>query len=195
MSELCVIGVYWQVETVMFSLEPSRDSKFEAIWQQALDGINNLNIRDPELPRQSKISKSLKSNNEFGKNHLFQSPKDMYQKIYFEIFDQILISMKSRFETNLSQFFKSLEAFAIGNTSDIDKIIGFYDDNFDRDIFLNLTSRSNNAVRNSKEAVEFSRENEYTMVILPEYVKFIRSILQFQVLHIQMKRLSLLCND
>ena len=102
--------------------------------------------------------------------------------------------MKSRFETNLSQFFKSLEAFAIGNTSDIDKIIGYYDD-FDRDIFLNLTSRSNNAVRNSKEAVEFSRENEYTMVILPEYVKFIRSILQFQVLHIQMKRLSLLCND
>ena len=195
MSELCVIGVYWQVETVMFSLEPSRDSKFEAIWQQALDGINNLNIRDPELPRQSKISKSLKSNNEFGKNHFFQSPKDMYQKIYFEIFDQILISMKSRFETNLSQFFKSLEAFAIGNTSDIDKIIGFYDDNFDRDIFLNLTSRSNNAVRNSKEAVEFSRENEYTMVILPEYVKFIRFILQFQVLHIQMKRLSLLCND
>ena len=111
----------------------------------------------------------------------FQSLQDMYRKTYFEIFDQVLMTLKIRFETDVSQFFKSLETFAIGITSDINKIIGFYDDDFDkdrwvsdRDMFLNLMSRNNETIRKLKEAVEFLRENEYTMGILPECVRFIR---------------------
>ena len=44
-----------------------------------------------------------------------------------------LIFLKSRYKTDSSQFFKSLEAFAIGNTSDVDRINGFYNDDFDKD--------------------------------------------------------------
>ena len=102
----------------------------------------------------------------------------MYWKIYFDIFDQVLMLLQSRFKTDSSQFFKSLEAFGIGNTSDINKIIGFCHDDFDkdrlvsnRDMFLNLTSRTNKTVQNLKKAVKFLRENEYTMRIPPEYVK------------------------
>ncbi|XP_033231664.1 uncharacterized protein LOC117182668 [Belonocnema kinseyi] len=105
----------------------------------------------------------------------------MYRKIYFEIFHQVLESLKSRFETDSSHFLKSLEAFTIGNASDGDKIITFYNGDFDkdrlvsdRDMFLELTSRSNKPVRNLKDAVEFSRGNECTFGVLPEYVKFIR---------------------
>ena len=50
----------------------------------------------------AEILNRLKSNNKFGKNHVFQSPKDLYRKIYFEIFDQVLMSLKSRFETDSS---------------------------------------------------------------------------------------------
>ena len=101
------------------------------------------------------------------------------------------MSLKSKFETDPSQFFKSLEAFAIGNNSDIDNIISFYNDDFDkdrlvsdRDMFLNLMIRINKAVRNLNKAVEFLRENEHTMGVLPEYVRFIHSCRQFQVLHV-----------
>ena len=167
MSELYVIDSYQKVEAVMFNLEASRDFRLEVISQKDLHSINDLDIRDRELPRH-KISKRLESNNEFGKHHIFHSPKDTDWEIYFEIFDRILMSLKSRLKTDSSQFFKSLEAFAIGNTSYIDKIIGFYDDDFDkdrlasdRDMFLNLTSKSNKTIRNLKEAVEFLRENEW----------------------------------
>ena len=42
MPKLCVIDFYWKVETAMFSLEASRDSKFEILRQQALDGIQKI---------------------------------------------------------------------------------------------------------------------------------------------------------
>ena len=43
------------------------------------------------------------------------------------------MSLNDRLKTDSSQFFKSLEGFAIWNTSDIDKIIGFYNDDSDKD--------------------------------------------------------------
>ena len=76
MSELCVIEPY-RSKLSVFSLEAFHDSRFEVIWQRPCDCINDLDIKDPKLP-QRKISKRLKSNNEFGKNHVFQSPQDMY---------------------------------------------------------------------------------------------------------------------
>ena len=41
-------------------------------------------------------------------------------------------------------------------------------------MFLNSTRRSNKTVRNFKEAVEFLRENKYTMEIVSEYIRCIR---------------------
>ena len=93
MFEICVIGSYRKFETVVFSLEEFRDFKIELIQQKALDGIRDLDIRGPELPRHYKISKRPKSNNEFGKNHVIQSLKDTYLKIDFEIVDQIIDSI------------------------------------------------------------------------------------------------------
>ena len=76
MSELCVIDSYWKAEAVVLGLEASRVSRFEAISQKAWfrNGMIELDIRDPKLPRQRKISKRLKSNNEFGKNIMFFNP-------------------------------------------------------------------------------------------------------------------------
>ena len=82
----------------------------------------------------------------------------MYRKIYFQLFDRVIMSLKSKFETDSSQFVKSLETFPIGNTSDIDKKIGFYNDDFDDDrlvsdthMLLSLTTRTNKTGQNLKE--------------------------------------------
>ena len=49
MSELHVIDSYRKVEAVMFSLEAFHDSRFQVIWKKVVDGIIDLDIRDPEL--------------------------------------------------------------------------------------------------------------------------------------------------
>lgn len=51
----------------------------------------------------------------------------------FEIYDQILGSLKSRFETDSVQFFKSLESFIIGGSNDARNIIKFNQDDFEED--------------------------------------------------------------
>ena len=62
---------------------------------------------------------------------------------------------------------KSLEAFAVEKSTNVAKIINFYGDNCEKDrlvsdkeMFLNLTSRSNVKVSNLREIVNFLRKNE-----------------------------------
>lgn len=181
-SELSVNDSYRKIEGVIYCMNVSRDSKFEIIWQKSNNGVKELDIDEPQLPRQRKIPKRLDSSN--SENLVFKTPKEMYRKIYFEIYDRVLTSLNSRFDTEAARFLKSLEAFAVGESTNVAQIINFYGDDFeedalvsDRDMFLNLTSRSNVKISNLREIVNFLRKNEWSMGLIPDYVKFIKLLM------------------
>ncbi|XP_025265106.1 zinc finger MYM-type protein 1-like [Camponotus floridanus] len=181
-SELSVNDSYRKIEGVMYYINVSRDSKFEIIWQKSNDGVKELDIDEPQLPRQRKIPKRLDTSNT--ENLVFKTPKEMYRKIYFEIYDRVLTSLNNRFDTEAARFLKSLEAFAVGESTNVTEIINFYGDDFekdrlisDRDMLLNLTSRSNVKVSNLREIVNFLRKNEWSMGLIPDYVKFIKLLM------------------
>lgn len=93
-SEYCVIDSYQKVEAVIDSLSNSRDSKFEIIWEKACNGVEKFDIEEPSLPRCKRIPKRLlHSSNANVQDHAFQTPKDMYRKLYYEVYDQFLTSI------------------------------------------------------------------------------------------------------
>lgn len=146
--------------------------------------IIKLVQRKPQRkPRQRKIPRRFdyNTNNE---EYVFKTPKDMYRKLYLEVYDQVYKSLNSRFNTDSSRFYKSLEAFAIGyKSNDIQCVIDFYQDDFDkdklltdRDMFLHLVKNKGMEVNNVRAVVDFLRTNELGKY-LPEYNKLIQLIL------------------
>ena len=127
-TELSVIESCKKIEAVYFCLQTAWDSKFEVICQKSIHAIQELQVDEPTLPRHRKIPKRLDSNET---NHVFKTPKDFYRKIYFEIFDSVLLSLKSRFNTESIKFFKSLEQFSIGEFDNVEQITEFYRGDFE----------------------------------------------------------------
>lgn len=180
--ELSVIDSFRKIEAVTFALDVSRDSKFESIWLKSIEFAKNFDIEEPNLPRQRKISKQIDSKND--KNHVFKTPEEYYRKIYCEIFDQVLCSLKSRFDTDSAKFFQTLEKFAVGETVDVKKIILFYKDEFDemrlvsdRDMVLNLMKRKEVNAKSLKDIVQFMKENDWCRGLVPEYLRFIQLLI------------------
>lgn len=109
--------------------------------------MTNLDELDKsQIPRQRKIPKRL--DQDTSENFKFKTPQDFFKKSYFEVFDQLIVSLKSRFDNDSAQFFKLLERFALEQPADIDKIVKFYKNNFDKgkllsdkDMFLQLLKR------------------------------------------------------
>ena len=47
-----------------------------------------------------------------------------------EVFDQVINSLESRFNTNSAEFSKSSEDFAVGKSGDVKNIVAFYKEDF-----------------------------------------------------------------
>ncbi|XP_053968442.1 uncharacterized protein LOC128869864 [Anastrepha ludens] len=118
---LSVIESYEKVGAVTDVLNASRDSKFEEIWQKSVQAAEDLEIDEPRIPRQRKIPKRLDTGTTT--NVQFKTAKDFFRKSYIEIYDQLISSLRRRFENDSAQFFKLLERFAIGQAADIDVIV------------------------------------------------------------------------
>ncbi|XP_051160476.1 uncharacterized protein LOC127281036 [Leptopilina boulardi] len=181
-SELCVIESYQKIEAVTDFLIDSRDSKFVKIWQKCLETVDKLELEEPKLPRQRKIPKRIQTST--SEDHRFNTPEDFYRKLYFEVFDQIIVSLKSRFENDSAGFFKSLEQFVIGEPVNVDEIVDFYKDDFDkerlindREMFLQLLKRKNVQVKNLREVVDFLKQNEWSRGLILEFVRFVKLLM------------------
>lgn len=182
-TELSVLDSMKKIEVVAYGLNMARETKFDKIWGKSIEDVVKLSIEGPKLPRQRRIPKRLQSGNV--ENHIFENPVQYYRKMYFQIFDQVVQSLNSRFDTDSSRFFKSLESFAIGQLSDVEKIIEFYQDDFDRerlindrDLFLDVAKKSNGKMEKLKDVVGFLRINkEWCMGLVPEYVRYIRLLI------------------
>ena len=72
------------------------------------------------------------------RNHVFHSIEELYKKIHFKVFDQVTSSSTNRFDTDSAQFCQFLETFAMGQSqpTDKEKIIKFYQGDFDKEILL-----------------------------------------------------------
>lgn len=130
------------------------------------------------MPRQRKVPKRIDDSSFEG--HVLKTPKDYHRKVYYEVFDQIVCSLKSRFHTDSSKFFKTLESFIVGKPVDMKDIIKFYKKDFDesrlvRDKVMTLDflkQKGSNATI-LWDIVQFLRENEWCMGLVPEYLLFI----------------------
>lgn len=158
-SELCVVDSYRKIEAVTIALDASRDSKFELIWLKSNKLTEEFDIEEPNLPRKRRIPKRIDNSNV--ENHVFKTPKDYYRKVYYEVFDQVLSSLKSRFDTDSAKFFKTLESFVVGEMVDVNKIIKFYNGDFDelrlvndKDMALNILNRKGKNPATLKDVVE-----------------------------------------
>lgn len=72
----------------------------------------------------------------------------------------------------------------MGQFADIDSIVKFYKDDFDkerllsdRDMFLQLLKKQNEKANNLREVVNFLQKFEWTRGLIPEYVRFVRLLL------------------
>ena len=101
-SDLCVVESYEKIAIVTDLLGDSRDAKFEDIWQKCIKAVDDLELSPPVIPRQPKIPKRY---NDGSENYVFKSAKEYYRKTYLEIFDQLITSLKSRFDNDSTFFF------------------------------------------------------------------------------------------
>lgn len=181
-SDLCVAESLQKVEAVTDVLDASRDLKFENIWQKSIETVTELELDEPRIPRQRKIPKRLESGTT--DNYCsFSTPKDFFRKSFFEVFDQMIGSLKRRFQNESIEFFKSLERFVIGQLQDASFITKFYKDDFDndrlindRDMFLQLLNRQNEHATSLREVVTFLQKYDWARGLIPEFVRFVRMI-------------------
>lgn len=181
-SDLCVIESYEKIEAVTDTLNASRDSKFEIIWEKSVETVKNFDLEEPKIPRQRNIPKRFETST--NENHKFKTPQEYYRKLYFEVFDQLIVSLKTRFENDSARFFKLLEKFAIGQPVNVDSIIEFYKFDFDkerllsdREMFLQLLKRQNEGANNLREVADFLKKYEWSRGLIPEFVRFVRLLI------------------
>lgn len=162
-------------------LDTSRDTKFQEIWSKSVQAVVDLKLNEPKIARQRKVPKRLDPGS--SENYKFRTPEDFFRKSYFEVFDQLLMSLKSRFNNESAQFFKSLERFTLGQSDDIDKIVQFYVNDFDRerllsdrDMFLQLMKRQNESAKSLGGIVDFLQKFEWIRGLIPEFVRFVRLV-------------------
>ena len=72
-----------------------RSSEFDNLWNKAIEGAFALDLSEPEVPRQRKKSTRIDSASKTV--HTLSSPKDFYRKLFYELLDQVRVSMRDRF--------------------------------------------------------------------------------------------------
>ena len=70
------------------------DDSFDMFWRKILSQKDLLDVEDPILPRKKKMPARYSDNS----NYSFpESPKALYRKIYFEVYDFVINAIDSRF--------------------------------------------------------------------------------------------------
>lgn len=134
------------------------------------------------LPRQRKISKRLEQGT--SEAHIFKSPEEYYRKQFFEVYDQLIELLRSRFENDSVQFFKLLEQFTLCATENVDEVLKFYEKDFDKErllsdryMFWQLVKRQKRSVKTFQEILNFCKEFEWCHGLIPGFIRFVRMLI------------------
>lgn len=197
-SNLSVNESHKKVRAVIDSLTQMRQSKFDIIWHNSMQGASALSLGEPKVRRPRNVPKRLEESST-SNPHNFHTPKDYYRKMYFEIFDQTMMSMNNRFNSETITLLNSFEDFAIGkNNVGVHEISQFYNStsksdtksekDFDeqklqlhREMFSEITNLRKITLHCLKDVVQFLQDNPEIRDLVPEYTKFIRVLLTIPV--------------
>lgn len=161
-----------------------RQSGFNSLWKKATIEANKLNLEEPKLPRTRRAPKRL----EAADVHVFKSAEQYYEKTFYEIYDQVMFSLKLRFNSETMSFLNICENFVTSKVNDLTPIVEFYKDDFEeeklrlhRDMFIDIMKQRNVTITTLKDVVKFLKENLSISEMLSEFSKLIRILLTIPV--------------
>ena len=82
------------------------DEEFSMFWERTVATAKDLQLSDPSIPRQRRPPRRIDSGST---PSTFNSPKEYYQKVYFEVADTINEEMKRRFEQKNYELYSKAE--------------------------------------------------------------------------------------
>ena len=77
------------------------ETKFDDIWDKIVKEAADLYLEDPQLERKRRNKKYEHSTSE---DHTFAQLIDYYRRIFYQILDQVLMSLKNRFDNETLNF-------------------------------------------------------------------------------------------
>lgn len=185
-----------KVKIVTESLREIRETGYDLVWQKAIAGAEELQLEEPKLPRARRIPKRLQMTGA-EENHIFTGPKEYFQKQFYEVLDQVLVSLKERFNSDTMKLLNKFEDFAVGRHESAAELMSSYwkpisetasrvstERDCDteklqlhRDMFLDIISQRKLEMRTLKDVVLFLQANQSVREILVEFTKFIKLML------------------
>ena len=186
--DLDISNSHNSINITIQSIEKLRnDDAFRKHWSTVMSGIEKLDIEPPSVPRVRKAPKRYESQSS---PHNFSTPEELYRKLYFEVIDTTLTSLRSRFKSETLDFLTKIENFILNKGDHVDEIVSFYNkDNFDkerltlhRDMLLDVfKNRLKFPPKNLTEIITFLRTNLNLKDIIPELFKLIKIFLTVPV--------------
>lgn len=175
-----------KTECLRDSLKEIRENSYDTFWEDIQLQVRGLDIEDPILPRRRKIPKRLDDKPET--HHTFNDPKSYFRQIYYEVVDMAISRLDDRKHKQLSEHLENMELFATGKTVSGDRILEFYQNDFDasrlvlhRNMFLDIATQKNETIESLTDVVRFLKANEEVRELLAEFTKFIRFVLVIPV--------------
>lgn len=163
------------------------DDTFNKHWSTVMSDVKELDV---ELPSVARVRKAPKRYESQSSPHNFSTPEEFYRKLYYEVIDTTLASLRSRFNSQTLDFLTKVENFILNKGDHVDEIVSFYNkDNFDkarltlhRDMLLDVfENRFKFAPKNVTEVITFVRDNLDLQNVIPELFKLLRIFLTIPV--------------
>lgn len=174
------------IDTLIASLSAQRQNGFQVLWTEVSAKVKELDVDEPVLPRPKKVPRRL---DEGSVSYNFNSAEEFYRPQFFQILDQAISSLDSRFQANVINHISKLEEFALGHI-DESYVSEFYTSDFDieklrlhRDMFLDVCKTKHHKINNLSEIISFLKkeENESLRNLLPEFIKYLQIALTIPV--------------
>ena len=88
---------------------------------------------DKSWRRSRKVPKRIDSGSQ---SHVFPRIQDQYQKLYYEVIDQTLVSLNTRFQNDTMKLLNNFESYITGSAHvNISEITNFYNRDLDENEF------------------------------------------------------------
>lgn len=182
-------SVIRRVQILKCSLNGIRkDQKFDNIWETTIIAAKDFDLdnQEPEVPRKRKLPKRFDENANTA--YFPASPKEKYRRIYYEVIDQIISSIDTRFDSETYEILAKMEDFATNKCGfdEIEKYL-FKDGQCDfdvdrlvlhRDMFFDVVKEQKlNLIADLTNISIFLQGHADIKEFCGEYTKFIKLLL------------------
>lgn len=171
------------------AMQGMRETGFPDLWEKCVKFATDQGLEGPRLSRARKPSRRIDYGT--GEAHAFDSSESYYRKIYYEIVDQVISSLKERFDSETMDFLNYCEDFLTDKDINSSKLEEIFKNDFDyerlelhRDMFLDIAHTEGLEPKNLKDVVTLLKSlarRDKTTDFLLEFVKLVRILLTVPV--------------